>query len=76
VDDEESRAGRYANYFQVGHNAHEVLIDFGQFYRDDEEPRMHTRIVTHPSYASALRDLLAEALERYEGAFGPIPPAD
>jgi hypothetical protein len=24
--------GRYANYFQIGHNAFEFIIDFGQGY--------------------------------------------
>ena len=28
--------GRYANYFKVGHNAFEFLLDFGQLAREDE----------------------------------------
>jgi len=24
--------GRYANYFKVGHNAFEFVLDFGQYY--------------------------------------------
>ncbi len=65
--------GRYANYFSVGYNAVEVLLDFGQFYAEAGEPRMHTRIVTSPIYARALLDTLRTSLEGYERDHGPIP---
>jgi hypothetical protein len=64
--------GRYTNYFEVGHNAFEFLLDFGQSYLADGEPRLHTRIVTSPAYAKALFELLQESLERYEQTFGII----
>ena len=28
--------GRYSNYFKVGHNAFEFVIDFSQFYTESE----------------------------------------
>lgn len=65
--------GRYANYFKVGHNAHEFVVDCGQFYAGSESPRVHTRLITSPAYAKALRDTLTEALERYERSFGRVP---
>ena len=65
--------GRFANYFQVGHNAFEFLFDFGQFYRDSDEAQFHTRIITSPAYARALLDILQDAIDRYESAFGGIP---
>ena len=62
----------YANYFQIGHNGVEVVLDFGYGY-DEEHSSLHTRIVTTPRYAKALLQLLHESLERYEQAFGSIP---
>ncbi len=70
---EEVPEGRYANYFNVGHNAFEVILEFGQFYEGNQEPRMHTRIVTSPAYAKALLGLLQSSIAQYEGTFGPIP---
>ena len=64
--------GRYANYFKVGHNAFELLLDFGQFYPEGEREQLHTRIVTTPSHAKALMEVLRESIERYEQTFGPI----
>jgi hypothetical protein len=64
--------GRYANYFQIGHNAFEFLLDFGQLYSDREQETFHTRIITSPQYARELLKVLSEAVGQYEGAFGPI----
>jgi uncharacterized protein DUF3467 len=65
--------GRYANYFKVGHNALEFLLDFGQFYIETETPHVHTRIITNPCYAKALLETLREAIAQYEQAFWEIP---
>ena len=73
---EETPEGRYANYFNVGHNAFEVVLEFGQFYEGNMEPRTHTRIVTSPAYAKALLGLLKSSLASYEGEFGVIPSGD
>ena len=58
--------GRYANYFKVGHNAFEFIIDCGQYYTDNEEPQVHTRIITSPAYGKALLQTLIECLDEYE----------
>jgi hypothetical protein len=50
--------GRYANYFMVGHNAFEFVIDFGQYYSENEEAEPCTRIVTSPCYARELLETL------------------
>ena len=68
--------GRYANYFKVGHNAFEFLLDFGQFYPETEKAQLHTRIITNPIYAKALLEIIRESLDRYEQTFGAIPKAD
>ncbi len=64
--------GRYANYFEVGHNAVEFLLDFGQLYTENGEAQLHTRIITGPTYAKAFLEVLREALDRYEKTFGCI----
>jgi hypothetical protein len=67
--------GRYANYFEVGQNQAEFLIDFAQFYTAGERPAFHTRIVTSPLYVKALTRLLNDAVTHYEERFGPIEDA-
>lgn len=64
--------GRYANYFLVGYNAFEFVLDFGQHYAEDERVQLHTRIVTGPVYAKALLHFLQECLDKYELDFSVI----
>ena len=64
--------GRYANYFEVGHNAVEFLLDFGQFYPESEKAHVHTRIVTSPVYARAFLETLRDALDRFQETFGTL----
>jgi hypothetical protein len=64
--------GKYANYFQVGHNAFEFVVDFGQMYSDGPREQIHTRIVTGPWYAKEFMELLEQSVEQYEEHFGPI----
>ncbi len=68
----EKLEGRYANYFKVGYNEFEFVIDFGQFYHDDEDTRMHTRIITSPAYMKALLETLRKSIEECERAYGNI----
>ena len=58
-------AGRYANFFQIGYNAFEFRIDFGQ-----EDGAIHTRMYLSPQHARVLRDLLSETLNKHNGMFG------
>jgi len=67
-----SLEGRYANAFQIGHNAFEFLLDFGQVALESEETHFHTRIVTGPAYAKALSKLLGASINQYEQTFGKI----
>lgn len=68
--------GRYANCFEVGHNAFEFLLDFGQLFPESEKAQFHTRIITSPVYAKALLEILRESIGRYEQTFGAIPQED
>ena len=63
---------RYANYFHVGHNTFEVVLEFGQHYEGVKLPRMHTRIVVAPAYAKALLGLLSSAIAENENLYGEI----
>jgi hypothetical protein len=65
-------AARYANYFEIGHNAGEFILDFGQAYASAGERQVHTRIVTSPAYARAFLRVLENAIERHEQAYGAI----
>jgi len=64
--------GRYANFFKVGHNAYEVVVDFYQSYPENEHVRLHTRIITSPIYAKALLETLSQSIQQYEESFGKI----
>ena len=64
--------GLYANYFEVGHTAVEIVIDFGQRYGQKDPTSCHTRIVTSPLYAESLRRTLEDALARYRERFGGV----
>jgi hypothetical protein len=68
--------GRYANYFEIGYNAFEFLLDFGQSFNDGERAQFHTRIITSPIYAKTLLKLLRASIEQYEQAFGIITEDD
>ena len=58
---------RYANFFQIGHNAFEVLIEFGQ------QENIHTRIYLSPQHAQILSDLLLDTLHQHKQLFGAGP---
>ena len=64
--------GQYANYFKVGHNAVEFVLDFGQLYPENGAVQFHTRIISIPLYAKAFLHTLGESIDRYEQTFGVI----
>ena len=70
-----STEARYANYFEVGHNAYEFIVDFGQYQPPGEQVQMQTRIVTAPVFAKLLFRLLSQALEQFENEYGSIEDA-
>jgi len=72
VDEAEELSGQYANYFQVGFNAFEFVIDFGQFYDEQEKARFHTRIIANPIYAKELLNTLEQSLKAFERSYREI----
>ena len=65
--------GRYANYFKVGHNSAEFVLDFGQAYGESGEAQIHSRIVMSPVHSKILRQVLRDSILAYEEQFGVIP---
>jgi hypothetical protein len=71
------REGKYANYFEVGHNPFEFYFDFGQYDPNSEQVQMHTRIVTSPAHAKLLGQTLSGSVDSFESENGAIPaPSD
>jgi hypothetical protein len=64
--------GQYANYFQVGYNAFEFVIEFGQYFPENDGAELYTRIITSPAYAKSLLETLNASIEAYEEAYGRI----
>src|SRR5262249_52710592 len=66
----------YVNYFEVGHNPFEFLVDLGQYNPGSSEGEgrisIHTRIAIAPPYAKMLSELLVRAVEKHEGEHGRI----
>lgn len=67
----------YVNYFELGQNPFEFLIDLGQYYPSGQEGvgsiGIHTRLVLTPSYAKMLSELLVRSVLEHERENGPIP---
>ena len=64
--------GRYADRFKIGYRSSVFVLDFEQSFFEDDEDRVHTRIITSPEYAKAFLELLQESIGQYERNHGPI----
>lgn len=69
-------ASNYSNHLQVGFNAFEFLLQFGQFREKDTDVVNVTAIVTSPAFAKAFARTLNESIANYEQRFGQIPDLD
>lgn len=67
--------GQYANYFDVGVNANELVIDFGQFYGRGTQPTVHTRIVMTAAYGRELLAMLTRSMCELDDRASLPPPA-
>ena len=65
--------GHYTNYFEIGYNDVELLIDFGQHFPETQDAIISSRIITSPTHAKILCHLLKQTLLQYEKKFGTIP---
>jgi hypothetical protein len=62
-----AKEGKYANFFRIGHNECEFLIEFGQ-----QDERIHTRVYVSPHAARVLFDLLIDSLQLHEQETAPM----
>ena len=51
--------GKYSNYFKVGHNAFEFILDFGQYSPENEEPEVCARVIISPGCVKELFIILS-----------------
>lgn len=56
----------YANYFEVGHNAFEFLIDAGQVEPQSGGIQLMSRIAVSPVHAKLLAQLLMRSIAQFE----------
>lgn len=63
----------YANYFELGHNAFEFLLDAGQVEPQSGEVQRLIRIAINPVHAKLLAQLVAQAIEQFERMHHEIP---
>jgi Protein of unknown function (DUF3467) len=72
----EVAAALYVNYFEMGQNPFEFLIDFGQYHPSAADGEgataIHSRIAMAPPYAKMLSELLAHSIRTHEAEHGPI----
>ena len=66
----------YANYFEVGHNAYEFLIDFGQVDPQSGDVNFSNRIAVGPTQAKIFAELMEDAVHQFERENGAIPDLD
>ena len=63
----------YANYFEVGHNAFEFLIDAGQVEPQSGNVQLMSRVAISPVHAKLLAQLLTRAIAQFEATHHEIP---
>ena len=63
----------YANYFEIGHNAAEFLIDIGQLDPESGDVRLSKRVALSPANAKLLTTMLNGSIEEFERQHSPIP---
>lgn len=63
----------YANYFEVGHNAFEFLIDAGQVEPQSGNIQLMNRLAVSPVHAKLLAQLLARSIDQFEATHHEIP---
>jgi hypothetical protein len=61
--------GQYANYFEIGYNAFEFVLDFGQSFHESDETELYARIILSPGCAKDLCSVLEESIDQYTKKF-------
>ena len=53
--------GQYANHSNFGQNTFEFVLGAGHFYPENEHAQLHTRIITTPTHATAILEIIQKA---------------
>ena len=69
---EEIAEGEYANLVMIAHSPEEFILDFIRVVPGVRKARVKSRIIITPQHAKRLLRALADNIERYERAHGPI----
>lgn len=70
VADDKAGLAQYANYFRIGFNAAEFVLDFCQAYQDGDEPTLVYRVVITPAGAEELHALIEGSLAEFRAGLG------
>ena len=76
---EDIAEGEYANLVMIAHSPEEFILDFIRVVPGVRKARVKSRIIITPQHAKRLLRALADNIDRYERAHGPIDertPAD
>jgi hypothetical protein len=69
---EEAAEGIYSNLVMISHSPEEFILDFIRVVPGVPIAKVKSRIIVTPQHAKRLLRAMAENLERYERAYGPI----
>lgn len=69
---EEVAEGQYANLAIITHSHAEFVIDFVNVMPGTPKSKVKSRIIFTPQHAKRFMNALAENVQRYEAANGPI----
>ncbi len=69
---EEIAEGVYSNLVMIAHSPEEFILDFIRVVPGVQKARVKSRIIITPQHAKRLLNALAENIERYERAHGPV----
>lgn len=69
---EEVAEGQYANLAIITHSHAEFVIDFVNVMPGTPKSKVKSRIIVTPQHAKRFMNALAENVQRYEAANGPI----
>ncbi|MBE9536947.1 MAG: DUF3467 domain-containing protein [Proteobacteria bacterium] len=72
--DENIAQGVYSNFAVVNHSDADFVIDFIYLQPMQPKAKVRSRIITTPKHAKKLLAALTDNINKYEKAFGPIPP--
>ncbi len=69
---EDVAEGEYSNLVMIAHSSEEFILDFIRVVPGVSKAKVKTRVIISPSHAKRLLAALADNVNRYEAANGPI----